>query len=578
MSSERSEVTVTVDGAAVTVPASSTVLRAAKAAGSPVPTLCWMRRVNDIGSCRMCVVEVEGEEGLVPACNTPVWEGMQVRTRTPRVVSARRRNLKTILSGHRSECTTCERTGTCALQKLAHDLNVGELDAEPVYAFEPWDPAFPLQRDATKCIRCMRCVSECAKVQYCSVWEAAGPAEHRSVGVAGGAPIAQAGCTLCGQCITHCPTGALTARRDIDRVVDALADPDVLVVAQVAPAIRASWGEGAGLSREEATQGRMVAALRRIGFDLVYDVDFGADLTIMEEASEFIEWYRSGKPRPMFTSCCPGWVRFAKLHYPDFVPQLSSSKSPHQMQGAVTKHVLADRAAAEGKRVFLVSVMPCVAKKYEADVPQLSTDVGRDVDAVLSTREFDRMIAMFGVNCADLPEEDFDNPLGTSTGAGTIFGRTGGVMEAALRTAGYFLTGENPAIAVCDTTAATPERPWVEKQLDLAGLHLKVAVASGLSNTAKLLDALRAGTVECDFVEIMACPGGCVGGGGQPISFNHELHAERAAVLNALDGADVLRYSHENPDIQKLYRERLGEPLSETAEAWLHTDQAAWDI
>lgn len=569
---------VTIDGITVQAPEGSTILDAAKLAGVDIPTLCFMKEINEIGSCRVCVVEVEGEDALAAACNTCVFDGMAARTSTPRVIAARRANVETILATHRSECTTCKRSGTCALQVVANGCNATDLERDPDYEFEAWDETFPLQRDATKCIRCMRCVAECAKVQQCAVWEVSGPAAHRGVRVAGGADIASANCALCGQCVTHCPTGALTARDDTSKVLAALADPQVITVVQVAPAIRSAWGEGVGVPREEATQGRMVSALRALGFDRVYDTDFAADLTIMEEANEFIEWVKSEKPRPMFTSCCPGWVRFAKQHYPQFVGQLSTSKSPHEMLGATAKALMSQEAYEQGKRVFVVSVMPCIAKKYEAGVPQLSTEAGPDVDAVLTTREFGRMLRMLNVNCADLPEGDFDDPLGLSTGAGTLFGRTGGVMEAALRSAAFFLTGEKPDFSTCDTTAATPERPWVDKTLDIAGMQLRIAIASGLSNTAVLLDALEAGTASYDFVEIMACPGGCVGGGGQPIAFNQELASERAAVLNALDGADTLRFSHENPDIKALYDRLLGEPLSEKAEELLHTNQAEWDI
>ena len=569
---------VTIDGIAVSAPKGSTILDAAQLAGVDIPTLCFMKKINEIGSCRVCVVEVEGQEALAAACNTPVFDGMVVRTATPRVIAARRSNVETILATHRSECTTCKRSGTCALQSVANSLGVADFDRDPEYAFEEWDESFPLQRDATKCIRCMRCVAECAKVQHCAVWETSGPAANRGVRVAGGVGIANAACALCGQCVTHCPTGALTARDDTSKVLDALADPQVITVVQVAPAIRSAWGEGVGLSRDEATQGCMASALRALGFDYVYDTDFAADLTIMEEANEFIEWIKEEKPRPMFTSCCPGWVRFAKQHYPQFVGQLSTSKSPHEMLGATAKALLSEQASEQGKRVFVVSVMPCIAKKYEAGVPQLSSEAGQDVDAVITTREFDRMLHMFNVNCAVLAESDFDDPLGTSTGAGTIFGRTGGVMEAALRSAAFFLTGEKPDFETCDTTAATPEKPWVDKTLEIAGMKLHIAIASGLGNTAKLLDALDAGEAIYDFVEIMACPSGCVGGGGQPIAFNCELARERAGVLNSLDGADVLRYSHENPDIKTLYERLYDHPLSQKAEELLHTNQAEWDI
>ena len=568
-------VNLTIDGNAIQVEEGTSLLEASRLAGANIPTLCHMKKINEIGSCRVCMVAVEGE-GLVASCDTPALEDMVVRTAGPDVASARRQNVAALMEDHRAVCASCVRQETCALRALASQFNVS--DAAELPAPGVWDATFPLQRDSSKCIKCMRCVAECQKVQYCSVWDFTGSGPYMHVTTKGAVEINAAGCALCGQCITHCPTGALTARDDIDPVMAAILDPDVITVVQVAPAVRTSWGEGVGISREFATPGRMAAALRRLGFDKVYDTDFAADLTIMEEANEFVEWVKAGKPRPMFTSCCPGWVRFAKLHYPDFVAQLSSSKSPHQMMGATVKNIMRQTAEEAGKRIFMVSVMPCVAKKYECGVPQLATEVGRDVDAVLTVREFDRYLRLMGVDCAALPEEDFDDPLGTSTGAATIFGRTGGVMEAALRTAAFLLTGENPPFEVCDTTAATPEKPWVVKELSVAGLDLRIAVASGLDNTAKLLDALRDGSEKLDFVEIMACPGGCVGGGGQPIEFNKELALERASVLNTLDANDVLRYSHENPDIKRLYDEWIGAPLSHTAEEWLHTDQQEWDI
>ncbi len=571
-------VTLTIDGKTVEAQEGMTILGAAKSVGIDIPTLCWMKKINDIGACRVCVVQVEGEERMAAACNTPVSEGMVIRTNTPEVVRARQTNLQMILSEHRSECTSCVRVDTCALRQLAADLSIEKLPFAAVPPRFEWDDDFPLIRDSSKCIKCMRCVAECAQVQHCAVWDFTGSGPHMKVTVKDGANIADSGCALCGQCITHCPTGALSARQDIDPVMDALADPDVFTVVQVAPAVRAAWGEGVGLERDEATPGRMASALRSLGFDRVFDTDFAADLTIMEEGSEFVEFMGSDKPRPMFTSCCPGWVRFVKLHYPQFVDQLSSAKSPHQMMGAVVKNTMREQAEEAGKRLFVVSVMPCVAKKYECGVPQLATEAGPDVDAVLTVREFDRMLRMYRVNCAALPETEFDNPLGLSTGAGTIFGRTGGVMEAALRSAVYLITGENPDFSTCDTTASTPDKPWVSKELDVAGTPVRIAVASGLGNTAKLLDAIEAGEVEFDFVEIMACPGGCVGGGGQPIAFNQELALERAANLNTLDANDTLRYSHENPDIQKLYADWVGKPLSHTAHEWLHTDQQAWDI
>ena len=568
-------VNLIIDGKEIQASEGMTLLDACGLAGVDIPTLCWMKDLNDIASCRVCLVDCDGE--LVASCNTQVREGMVVKTATPRVVAARRANVQTLMEGHRYECGACLRQETCALRALASDFNVEESEWYlPEKAL--WDESFPLIRDASKCIKCMRCVAECAKVQYCSVWEHSGAGPNMNVMVKEGLPINAAGCALCGQCITHCPTGALTARDDTAKVMDALLDPAVMTVVQVAPAVRAAWGEGVGVAREDATPGRMASALRALGFDKVFDTDFAADLTIMEEGSEFVEFMSSDKPRPMFTSCCPGWVRFAKLHYPQFVGRLSSAKSPHQMEGAVVKNTLAAEAKEAGKRIFVVSVMPCVAKKYECSVPQLATEQGSDVDAVLTVREFDRMLKMFRIDCNALEETDWDSPLGLSTGAATIFGRTGGVMEAALRSAVFLITGSNPDFSACDTAAATPEKPWITKELDVAGTPVRIAVASGLGNTAKLLDAIEAGEVDLDFVEIMACPGGCVGGGGQPIEFNKELAKERAANLNALDEADTLRYSHENPDILKLYEGWLEKPLSHTSHEWLHTDQETWDI
>ena len=572
-------VNVTIDGIQVEVEEGTTILAAAEAAGRKIPTLCALQGVNHIGACRICVVRIEGEERMAAACNTAVYEGMVVHTNTPEVVRARRSNLQMIMAEHNSDCNVCLRNGSCALQDLCRDFSIGRLPFEPEFRIEQWDANFPLQRDASKCIKCMRCVAVCEQIQHCSVWDFVGTGPHMKVSVHDGKPINTAGCALCGQCINKCPTGALTERDDTGKVMRALLDPDTMTVVQVAPAVRAAWGEGVDLAREDATVGRMVSALRELGFDRVFDTDFAADLTIMEEASEFIEYVQAGKKRPMFTSCCPGWVRFAKLHYPQFVPQLSTSKSPHQMMGATVKNTLAEAMEQEGKKkIFCLSIMPCVAKKYECDVPQLATEGGPDVDAVLTVREFDRLLRMFSVDAAALPETAFDDPLGLSTGAATIFGRTGGVMEAALRTAVHMLTGENIDYSAVDCTAATPEKPWISKAFDVAGLHLEIAIASGLENTATLLDALESGEASYDFVEIMACPGGCVNGGGQPIAFNCELAGERAAVLNSLDAGDTLRRSHDNPDIAKLYETWLDKPLSEKAEAWLHTEQGEWAI
>lgn len=576
-------VKVVVDGIEVEVKEGSTILAAARKAGKKIPTLCFMKKLNNPGSCRVCVVQIEGEERMAASCNTPVCDAMVIHTNTPEVIRARKKNVEMLLSEHRDECSACPRVDTCALKALAADLCVEKLPFKAIPIEEKWDSSFPLQRDNTKCIKCMRCLSYCQKVQHCAVWDFSGTGAHMKLTVKDGLPINQAGCALCGQCITHCPTGALSARNDVNAVVAALMDPDIVTVVQVAPAVRSSWGEGVGLNREQASQGRMVSALRSLGFDYVFDTDFAADLTIMEEGSEVVATLKTKAEGntdklPVFTSCCPGWVRFAKQYYPQVVKHLSSAKSPHQMLGAIIKNTMKEEVAEQGKRIFCVSIMPCVAKKYECGVDELSTEVGRDVDAVLTVREFDRMLRMFSVDCEALSETTFDEPLGMSTGAGTIFGRTGGVMEAALRTAAFVITGENSDFSDCDCTAANPEYPWVDKTLELAGIQVKIAIASGLENTTQLLKAMESGEVSYDFVEIMACPGGCVAGGGQPISFNKELGQERAQVLNTLDSHDVLRRSYENPQVQKLYADWLGEPLGHLSHEWLHTNQQDWSL
>lgn len=571
-------VNLKINGREVSVAEGTTILEAAKELDIKIPTLCALKDLNIIGACRVCLVQVEGEAVPCTACNTAVREGMNIRTDTPEVTAMRRANVEAIMGTHRSECTSCARVDTCALRELAADFAVGE-QGGAMPAKGEWDENFPLIRDESKCIKCMRCVAFCKKVQQCAVWETTGNGTNMDICVKDGLDISKAGCALCGQCVTHCPTGALTARNDINKVMNAILDPEVMTVVQVAPAVRVAWGEGVGLTREQATPKRMASALRSLGFDRVFDTDFAADLTIMEEGSEFLEFIKSDKPRPMFTSCCPGWVRFAKLHHPDIVPQLSSAKSPHEMLGALVKNTLVDDMTQAGKKkLFCVSVMPCVAKKYECDVPELSTKGGKDVDAVLTVREFDRMLRMFSIDCAALAETDFDNPLGASTGAGTIFGRTGGVMEAALRTASFILTGEAPSFEACDCTAASEEQPWMAKTLEIAGATIKIAVVNGLGNTEKLLNALESGAAAYDFVEVMACPGGCVGGGGQPITFNEELAGPRTAALNLLDETDTLRLSHENPAVQELYAKHLGAPLGHVSHEWLHTDQVAWTI
>ena len=591
-------VTVTVDNKTVQVPTGSTILDACTAAGVRVPTLCFLKDVNEIGACRVCLVEVEGIEQLVASCNNVVLDGMVVRANSPRVREARKANLEFLLSRHNSTCTSCVRSGNCQLQALSNQFGISELPYSVELTHTPWNQDFPLIRDADKCVHCLRCIQICDHVQNTGVWDLANRSSHTCVGVAGGAPIEATDCTLCGQCVTHCPTGALTARDDTDKVFDAIADPDTTVVVQVAPAVRAAWGESLGLSHEEATIQRMAAALKALGVDYVFDTSWSADLTIMEEGSELLAKLAAAAaapgdpaasadlaapgagdaPRfPMFTSCCPGWVRYAKAHHPELVDQLSSAKSPGQMFGAITKSWFAQTQGIDPHSVFCVEVMPCLAKKAEVAYAPMNDACGDpDVDVSLTTREMDRMFRAACLDVASLEEFPLDDPLGTFTGAGVIFGATGGVMEAALRTAHAIVTGEDaPADAF---SAVRGMDGWKEATFDMGGTPLSVAVVSGLSNADKLIQSIQAGESSYHFVEVMACPGGCVGGGGQPIHDGCELAAERGDVLWELDRQMPLRKSHENPVIQQIYAEYLGEPLSHRAHELLHTDHHAWKM
>ncbi len=577
-------VTITIDGNVCEVPTSMTILEAAASVGIKIPTLCYLKDLNEVGGCRVCVVEVEGAEHLVAACNNIVLDGMVVHTNTPKVRAARMTNVELLLSQHDSSCTSCVRSGNCTLQTVANDLGIYRLPYKKHVEHNSWDRTFPLIRDNEKCIRCLRCIQVCEKVQGLGVWDLTNRASHASVDVRGRKPITEVDCAACGQCITHCPVGALRERDDTERVFDAMADPNKVVMFQIAPAVRTSWGEELGLSREEATVERLCSLLHAMGASYVFDTDFSADLTIMEEGSELLHRIarhdaggEDAPALPLMTSCCPGWVRYVKARYPQFVPQVSTSKSPQQMFGAMAKTHYADALGVEAKDVFCVSVMPCVAKKTEAALPTMVGEGGDpDVDVVLTVREVVRMIRASHMDPASYEDRELDRPLGFGTGAGVIFGTTGGVMEAALRSAYFLVVGENPApdafkgVRGCDG--------WREAVFDLNGRELRVAVAHGLANAGKLLDALERGAVHYDFVEVMACPGGCVGGGGQPIQDGVELADERAAVLRALDHDAQIRFSHENPDVAACYRDFLGEPLSELSEKLLHTDHTAWDM
>ena len=564
----------------LSVPKGTTILAAAEKAGIPIPHLCFLKEVNEIAACRMCVVEVEGINRLLPACNTEVIEGMVIQTNSPRVRQARKTNLRLILSQHNSNCTTCIRSDYCELQKLSHDLNIHyqPYDVQPERSRV--DLSTPIVREASKCIKCMRCVQICDKVQGMHIWDVAGTGSRTTVDVSYNRYLKNTACTFCGQCVTHCPTGALTVRDDTNRVLRALADPNIITVVQVAPAVRVAWAEvlGGVNKNKQMPVGKMVSALKRMAFDYVFDTNFTADLTIMEEGSEFVQRFtHRGKYRwPMFTSCCPGWVRFLKTQYPAYTENLSTAKSPQQMFGAVAKSYFAEKIGADPKNIFVVSIMPCSAKKAECELPTMQDAYGNpDVDAVLTTRE---MVRLFRSDCivpSELEETEFDSPLGTGTGAAVIFAATGGVMDAALRSAYYLVTGKNP-----DPDAFSEVRgskPWKEATFNIPGAGtVRVAVVSGLANTRKLMEAVDSGEVDYDFVEVMTCPGGCAGGGGQPIHEGVEMAAFRSSQLWKMDAKAPIRFSHENPDVQELYKTYLKKPLSEKAHHLLHTDHDAW--
>lgn len=572
-------VTLTIDRKKIQVPEGTTIMDAAAVAGIEIPHLCYLKGINEIAACRVCMVELEGMDQLVTACNHTVQGDMVVFTNSAKVRETRRTNVELILSQHDARCAACVRSQNCSLQTVANDLGVIEIPYREELAHERWDSQFPLIRNYEKCIKCMRCIQVCDKIQGLGIWDIAGTGSRANVDVSFNRTINETDCALCGQCITHCPTGALRERDDTQKVFRALADSDIITVVQIAPAVRAAWGEGLDLPRDVATVKRLVAVLRRMGFDHIFDTTFSADLTIMEEGTEFLERLKNKDKEtfPMFTSCCPGWVRYIKSQYPDMVSQLSTAKSPQQMFGAITKTYYAEMLDVDPKRIFNVSIMPCTAKKYEAGLDLMNAaGAGPDVDVVLTTREVERMIRAEHINLNLLEEEDFDSPLGIGTGAGVIFGATGGVMEAALRSAYYLVTGSNPEPDAFKSVRGM--NGWKEAGFDLAGTELRVAVASGLGNAHHLIEAIRNGSARYDFVEIMACPGGCAGGGGQPIQDGEELAEQRAEALYGLDRIDNLRFSHENPAVIDCYEHYLQKPLSRRSHELLHTNAAAWEL
>ena len=561
-------VNITIDGKKISVNEGTTILEAAKQNGINIPTLCFLKELNEIGACRVCIVEVEGVEKCISSCNTQVVDGMVVYTNSKKVRETREVNLQLILSQHNFHCATCIRNGNCKLQNLTKEFNLDENPFSIKYEEKEWDKSLPLIRDFSKCIKCMRCVQVCDKVQSLSVWDVVNTGSKTSVNVRENKKLKEVNCSFCGQCIVNCPVGALHERDDIKKVLNALDDKEKITIVQVAPAVRAAYGEGIGLKREEATEKKLAGILKSIGFNYVFDTVFGADMTIMEEGSEFLERLKEIRESglPMFTSCCPGWLRFIKSEFPTLVPRLSSAKSPQGMFGALSKSYYAEILGVSEDKIFNVSIMPCLAKKDEATL-----DNYHDIDAVLTTRELDRLLVSTMVDITKIEERDFDDPLGIGTGAGVIFGATGGVMEAALRSAYFLVNKKNPdADAFKDIRGLDGYR---EGTFDFGnGVEVKVAVVHSLSNARKIINKILAGKVKYDFVEVMACPGGCINGGGQIINLEGSDLGARYNVLYGLDKVNNLRFSHENPSVVECYKNYLGAPLSEKAHHLLHRD------
>jgi NADP-reducing hydrogenase subunit HndD len=571
-------VTLKINGISVTVPSDTTIIEAARQAGIAIPTLCYLKGINEIGACRMCLVEVKGARSFAAACVQPVSEGMEVYTNTPALQKNRKNTLELVLSAHHKACLSCVRSGNCELQALAQEYGIEDADVYEGenHEYELDTSAVHMVRDNNKCILCRRCVAACKNVQGIGVIGANERGFQTFIGSPFGADLADTACVNCGQCIVACPVGALYEKDSTEEVFAAINDPTKHVVVQTAPAVRAAIAEEFGAPVGTNGKGKMVAAIRRLGFDKVFDTNFSADLTIMEEAHEFIERVQNGGKLPLITSCSPGWVKFCEHYYEDFVDNLSSCKSPQQMFGAIAKSYYAEKEGIDPKDIYVVSVMPCTAKKFERGREDEAATGYPDIDAVLTTRELARMIKKAGIMFNSLPEEEFDAPLGIGSGAGVIFGATGGVMEAALRTAVETLTGASLEGDALEFTAVRGIEGIKEASYQVGDLNVRVAVVSGLANARKLLDDIRAGKAEYDFIEVMACPGGCVNGGGQPIQpasvrNGIDIRAERAKVLYGEDRNLPVRKSHENPVIKELYASYLGEPGSHKAHELLHT-------
>ena len=564
-----------IDGIDVEVPKGTTILQAAKKANIDIPTLCYLKEINEIGDCRICIVEVEGRRGFATSCIQKAEEGMVVHTHSKQIMEARKVILDLILSNHKRDCLTCTRNGNCELQTLAMKFNVMNVEYEGEKSVHKIDDLSPsIVRDFNKCILCRRCISTCKKVQKIGAIDCVNRGFNSCVSTVGDHSLNDVNCTFCGQCITACPVGALREKDSTDLVWEKLKDEDTFVVVQTAPAVRAALGEEFGMKIGTNVTGKMVTSLKKLGFNKVFDTNTGADLTIMEEANEFIQRFTQGGTLPMITSCSPGWVKYIEMNYPELLSHLSSCKSPHEMFGAILKSYYASKAGIDPKKMFVVSVMPCIAKKFERQREEMKNEELDNVDAVLTTRELARMIKQANIDFVELEDSKFDNPMGEATGAGAIFGTTGGVMEAALRTAYETITGEE--LKKLDFEEVRGEKGIKKATVKIGDNEVKVAVAHGLANAQKIMEEIKSGKAEYQFVEIMACPGGCVMGGGQPIKTSkqrseYDIRKLRAECLYDIDEKSTIRKSHENPIIKKLYKEFLEEPGSHKAHELLHT-------
>ena len=566
---------LTIDGKEVEVRNGTTVLQAARKANIDIPTLCFLKEINAAGDCRMCIVEIEGRRGFVPSCITQAEDGMKVKTDTPELNQSRRIMLDLILSTHNRDCLTCIRNGNCELQALAEKFGVTNIEYEGQKVKPTIDELSPsIVRDNSKCIMCKRCVAACKNVQEIGAIDVAGRGFESRIAAENDKSLNSVNCTFCGQCIEACPVAALREKDETQRVWRKIRDKDTFVVVQTAPAVRAALGEEFGMPIGTNVTGKMVTALRRLGFDKVFDTNTGADLTIMEEANELIERLQNGGTLPMITSCSPGWVRFIEMNYPDLIPHLSTCKSPHQMFGAILKSYYAEKERIDPKKMYVVSVMPCIAKKFERSREEMKNDGLDNVDSVITTRELARMIKQANINFKSLEDSEFDSPMGEATGAGAIFGTTGGVMEAALRTAYETVTGKN--LEKIDFEEVRGKEGVKKATIQMGDKAVKVAVAHGLSNARKVMEEIKNGEADYQFVEIMACPGGCIMGGGQPIVSSKirndiDVRARRAECLYSIDERSTIRKSHESPVMKKLYSEYLEKPGSHKAHELLHT-------